>query len=222
MNVLTAANCRHHSQAASWPRWLLTLSLVVLLTGCATRQPRQMENVCDVFDHQPSWYDDAVAAQESWGTPVGILMAFVYQESAFRRGARPPRPYMFGFIPLPRQSSAYGYAQIQDPAWQDYTRATGRRFASRSDMSDALDFIGWYNDISHRRLGLARNDARNLYLAYHEGHSGYQSGAWRNNRTLLQSADRVAARAQAYQSQYHSCAERFRCRRWYQFGPFCN
>ena len=46
-------------------------------------------------------------------------------------------------------------------------------------MGDALDFIGWYNDTSHRRLGLSKGDAYSLYLAYYSGHGGYARGTWK-------------------------------------------
>ena len=41
-----------------------------------------------------------------------------------------------------RPSSAKGYAQAQDPVWNEYQAERGRLFRSRSDMEDALDFIG--------------------------------------------------------------------------------
>jgi hypothetical protein len=128
---------------------------------------------------------------------------------------------LLGFIPLPRSSSAYGYAQAQDPAWQEYTDAIGYRAARRSNIRDALDFIGWYNDVSHQRLGLPKTDAQRLYLAYHEGHGGYARGSWRNKPQLQTIARRVAQRADTYATQLAGCEDRFRCRRFYQIWPFC-
>jgi hypothetical protein len=195
----------------------------LLLAGCATAPPpRGQDNLCRIFAEQPRWYDHAQASEKRWGTPIGIQMAFVQQESSFQAKARPERQRILGIIPGKRPSSAYGYAQAQDPAWSDYQQATGRRFARRSDMGDALDFIGWYNDVSHRRLGLAKTDARNLYLAYHEGHGGYRRGTWRNKRDLQAIAARVEQRAATYQSQLASCESSYRCRRWYQVWPLCS
>jgi len=172
-----------------------------------------------VFRQYPQWYDDAHDAQQRWGTPISVLMSFVRRESSYREDARPKRPW-FLFIPLPRKSSAYGYAQIQDPAWHDYLRANGGWFKSRSDMGDALDFVGWYTDRVHDQLGIAKNDAEHLYIAYHEGIGGYRSGAWRHNRELLRAADGVAERAHAYHAQLKHCEHEFRCRHWYQL--FCS
>lgn len=196
----------------------LIMLCVLVLGGCTTAPPRHTENICRVFEQYPQWYDDAHDAQQRWGTPIGVLMAFVRRESGFRQHARPKRPW-FVFIPLPRKSSAYGYAQIQDPAWHDYEKATGGWFKSRSDMTDALDFIGWYTDMTHRQLGISKWDAEHLYIAYHEGVGGYRSGRWRHNRHLLRTASGVGYRARLYQSQLKRCQTRLRCRHWYQL--FC-
>lgn len=193
----------------------------LIVAGCATTPPRQQDNICQMFRQYPSWYDHTLASQKRWGTPISVQMAILQQESSFRAGARPERTRLLGFIPWRRPSSAKGYAQAQDPAWQDYLDATGQMFARRSSFADAVDFVGWYNSVSNRRLNLAKNDAYNLYLAYHEGHSGYQSGAWRNKSALQGIARKVERQAAQYQSQLQTCQEEFHCRRWYQIWPFC-
>jgi len=198
-----------------------TVLTMGLMSGCASAPPRQQDNICSIFSEYPRWYDHARASEKQWGTPIPIQMAVVQQESSFRARARPERRRILGIIPGRRPSSARGYAQAQDPAWEDYQKATGSRLARRSNMADALDFIGWYNDVSHRRLGLSKNDAYNLYLAYHEGHTGYQRGNWRSNRGLQSIARRVQERAAAYSHQLPACESKLRCRRWYQFWPFC-
>lgn len=200
----------------------VTLAVVVTLAGCAGK-PRvtETDDICDIFDEHPVWYDHARRSEHRWGTPIAVQIAVVNQESAFRHNVRPPRRHLFGFIPLPRRSSARGYAQAQDPAWSDYVRATGRRGARRTDMEDALDFIGWYNDVSHRRLGIDKSDAERLYLAYHEGHGGYQRASYRGKPQLIRTARSVGARAGTYAAQLPGCEQRYRCRRFYQFWPFC-
>jgi hypothetical protein len=204
--------------AAAVRRFGLALFSVGLLAlgGCATAPPRQSQNICEVFHQYPEWYDDAHAAQQRWGTPVNVLMAFVRRESGFREKARPDRPW-FLFIPLPRRSSAYGYAQAQDPVWRQYKKATGGLFKSRTEMDDSLDFIGWYTDLIHRQLGISKWDPKHLYLAYHEGIGGYRSGHWRRDRHLLQTADEVAYRAREYGAQLKQCEHSLRCRHWYHF-----
>ncbi|EIL97662.1 hypothetical protein UU5_04656 [Rhodanobacter sp. 115] len=177
---------------------------LLALGGCATAPPRDSQNICQVFAQYPSWYRDARATQKRWGTPVNVLMAFVRRESDFRAKARPARPW-FLFIPLPRRSSAYGYAQAQDPVWKEYRKENGHWFKSRKRMGSSLDFLGWYTDRIHRELGISKWDPKHLYLAYHEGIGGYRSGQWRHDRHLLQTADEVDHLAREYGAQLRRC-----------------
>jgi len=198
-------------------------AVTLLLVGCATTPPQRQDNLCEIFEHSPTWYDDAFHSERRWGVPISVQMAIVQRESSFRARARPERRRLLGFIPWRRPSSAAGYAQAQDPAWQDYLEMTGRSslLASRSDMSDALDFIGWYNYTSHQRLGIARDDAYRLYLAYHEGHGGYQRGSWRDKPKVQQTARQVADTAERYAAQLPACESELRCAAWWKFWPFC-
>lgn len=201
----------------------LSFSLIaaggIMLSGCATPPPptNTHDNICEIIQHDPHWYHAAKKAQDKWGTSVPILKAFVYQESRFIHNARPPREYAAGFIPLPRKSSAYGYAQAQDPAWGDYQKATGNRTGNRTNKYDALDFIGWYNSISHQRNGIALNDPYNLYLAYHEGHGGFSRKTYEQKPWLKDVAVKVRNQAKRYESQLRNCkVPSTRC-----FWPFC-
>jgi len=195
--------------------------LMALLASCASLPPGNQDDLCTLLSDEPAWYDHARRSERRWGTPIAIQMAFVRQESAFRARARPERRWWLGFIPLPRRSSAKGFAQAQGPAWSDYQAATGRRFARRGDMEDALDFIGWYNDVSYRRLGLAKTNAYDLYLAYHEGHGGYSRRSFSTKPELRAIASRVDQTSLRYQRQLDHCEDELRCSRWYQFWPFC-
>ena len=201
--------------------WLGLFLGLCLAAGCAVTPPKQQHNICSVFDQHPAWYDYAQKSAETWGTPAQIQMAFVRQESSYRENAKPPFEW-FLFIPLGRPSSATGFAQIQDPVWKEYTAERGSLFRSRGDMEDALDFIGWYNHKSHKQLGLSKWNARELYLAYHEGRSGYRRGSFKKKPKLLKVADKVARTADEYGVQLKQCKARFHCRHWYQFGPFCS
>lgn len=194
----------------------------VLLAACSVTPPRDQQNICRVFEQHPDWYDYAKGAEKRWGVPTHILMSFAHFESGFRSNARPPRDWFLWVVPLPRQSSAYGYAQAQDPAWKDYIKETNATwFSDRDNMKDALDFIGWYNRKSSEELGISLWDPKNLYLAYHEGRAGYRSGAWRRNPDLKNLADRVDRQAREYGAQLSRCEDRFKCDSWHQFWPFC-
>ena len=185
----------------------LLLGPLLLLCACATSPPADVDNVCAIFSEKDGWYDDARDAQEEWGVPVGVLMAFVHQESRFTAKAKPPRKKIFGFIPGARPSDAYGYSQALKSTWKDYERSAGRYGADRDDFGDAIDFVGWYNHQSWRRNGIARDDAYRLYLAYHEGQGGYARGTYNDKPWLKQVARKVDDRAARYERQLSSCRE---------------
>ena len=202
-------------------RGVLLAAAAALASGCATPAPKRQGDICAVFEQYPDWYDHARDSAATWGTPIHILMAFVRHESSFRSHAKPPVEWLW-LIPLGRPSSAKGYAQAQDPVWGEYQAERGRFFRSRSDMADALDFIGWYNYKTWRELGVERTDAHPLYLAYHEGRTGYRRGTWKKKPAVRRTAERVAKTARAYESQLARCESHFRCDAWYQIWPLCN
>ena len=199
----------------------LAAVFVALAAGCATTPPKRQSDICEVFEQYPDWYDHARASEKHWGTPIHVLMAFVRHESSYRSHAKPPFEW-FLFIPLGRPSSAKGYAQAQDPVWSEYQAERGSLFRSRSDMKDALDFIGWYNDKTWRALKIPRNDAYRLYLAYHEGRGGYRRGTWKKKPGVQRTARKVADTASRYKSQLERCESRFRCDSWFQVWPLCS
>jgi hypothetical protein len=139
-------------------------------------------------------------------------MAFIHQESRFVDDARPPRPYILGFIPWFRPSSAYGYAQAQDPVWDEYVRERGGKSASRDDMEYATDFIGWYAHQTYSRLKLSKRDISNQYLAYHEGAGGFSRKSHLKKPWLMSVAKKVESRAKRYDAQILSCAQKFECK----------
>ena len=108
-------------------------------------------------------------------------------------------------IPNGRISTAYGYGQVLDGTWDWYRDETGNRRADRDDFGDVADFIGWYMDVSNRRLGIDKNDAYNQYLAYHEGHTGFTRGSYKSKAWLTSVANEVQAMANRYEVQLRSC-----------------
>ncbi|MCZ4295757.1 hypothetical protein [Vibrio sinaloensis] len=186
-------------------KYSLLLS-VSLLGGCATSPPKEQSNLCEIFREKPSWYDDAVDMQKEWGTPIQVSMAIVKQESSFRHDARPPKDYLLGFIPWGRVSSAYGYAQAQDPAWEDFQKSTDHG-GSRTDFSDSLMFIGWYTSETQKQLGISKWDAYNQYLAYHEGRGGYKRKSYQSKPSLIRVARKVEQQAKDYGWQLKQCRQ---------------
>ncbi len=179
---------------------------IALAIACASGPPGDIDDLCAIFSEKRGWYPASRRAAERWGVAESIQLAFVHQESRFRAKARPPRRRLLGILPTTRLSSAYGYGQVKDGTWGDYRRATGRRFARRDRFEDVADFIGWYGDVAHRSAGIGKGDAYRLYLAYHEGPTGFRRGSHRAKPWLLDVARQVEARATRYAEQQASCA----------------
>lgn len=190
---------------------------LLLVTACTTSPPSNVDNLCDIFEEKRGWYDDAADAREEWGSPISVMMAIMHQESRFVAKARPPRKKIFGFIPGPRPSTAYGYSQAKKGTWKDYKRSAGRYGADRDDFADAADFIGWYNHQSNRRNGISKKDSYRLYLAYHEGHGGYSRGTYQSKQWLRKVARKVEQRAGNYRQQLLGCESALKKKGWF-FG----
>lgn len=191
----------------------LTLGTLLALTACTSTPPggyptssktgssfsevdqENFDNLCRIFERHPDWKVFSHHSYQNWGTPPWSLLAIVHQESRFRANARP----------ADTSSGAFGYAQATDAAWYDYQKHTGRWEAKRNNLKDALDFIGWYNHQSAERLNIQKNDPFKQYLAYHEGHTGYQNQSYLNEKWLPPVAKKVAVRARMYAQQYQQC-----------------
>ena len=167
--------------------------------------PRNLDNACSIVEQRPQYLRAFKATERRWGVPVNVQMAVIHQESRFKANAKTPMRYILGIIPRGRQSSAYGYAQALDGTWQEYKKSTGRVLARRSNIRDATDFMGWYMNNTKRRNGVPLSDAKNQYLAYHEGQSGYARGTYRKKAWLLSVANKVSRRASMYKTQLRRC-----------------
>lgn len=189
-------------------RIIVALALLLVVASCGggpNTPPRNLDNACSIIKERPNYLKAFRATERRWGVPMHVQMATIHQESRFRGNARTPHQYLLGVIPIGRQSSAYGYGQALDGTWEDYKRDTGRRRAKRDRIEDATDFMGWYMNISREKNGIPLYDARNQYLAYHDGHTGYARGTYRSKTWLLNVANKVEARAQMYQAQLATC-----------------
>lgn len=183
------------------------LLLILGLAACGGpgSPPKDLDNACSIVEQRPAYLRAMRNTQKKWGVPISVQMATIHQESKFDGDARTPHQYALGVIPMGRQSSAYGYAQALDGTWDEYVRSAGRRGAKRDNIRDATDFMGWYMNLTTQRNGISKTDARNQYLAYHEGHTGYARGSYRSKPWLMRVSDRVAARAAVYDRQLRAC-----------------
>lgn len=176
--------------------------LALALAGCATSgtPPSNTADACSILDEKRGWEDHVFDAARKWNVTPGTILAFMRQESGFRRDARP----------LDRSgnrlSSAYGYSQALDGTWAQYERTQGD--GKRKSFEDSSDFIGWYLDQVSKQANIAKTDARNLYLAYHEGPAGFRRGSFSGKAWLRETANRVASQSAIYDGQLRRCEGR--------------
>ena len=180
----------------------ILVSCGLLPSGTA---PRNLDNACSIVEQRPQYLRAFKATERRWGVPVNVQMAVIHQESRFKANAKTPMRYILGIIPRGRQSSAYGYAQALDGTWEEYKKSTGRFMVRRSNIRDATDFMGWYMNNTRLRNGIPLSNAKNQYLAYHEGQSGYARGSYRKKAWLLSVANKVSRRASMYKTQLRRC-----------------
>ena len=185
---------------------LIMIVSLFILTACATPPPKNPDNICEIFYENRSWYKSSKDMNETWGTPIHVPIAMMYQESSFKHDAAPPMQY-FWFIPIGRASDAYGYAQAKTMTWDDYQRETGNSWADRDDFADAIDFMGWFTHKTHKINGVSKWDAYNQYLNYHEGWGGYKKKSYNKKAWLIKVSKRVDKRSKKYAAQLKGCQD---------------
>jgi len=183
---------------------------LLLLTACgggggSGSAPRNLDDACSILDQRPGYLRAFWTAERKWGVPVHVQMATMYQESKFIADARTPLRYALGVVPIGRQSSAFGYSQALDGTWKEYVADQRVRRARRDNIRDATDFMGWYMAATTRSLGIPLSDARNQYLAYHDGRTGYRRGTYRAKPWLIRISGEIELRAAMYRSQLSRC-----------------
>lgn len=193
---------------------LLLFGLLLWLSACTVSPPTNQSDICDIFREKDDWYDDAASARDNWQSPIATMMAIMHQESRFKQRAKPPRSRILWIFPGPRASDAYGYSQAKEATWKWYIKSSGNYGADRDDFADAIDFIGWYNYTSTRRSNIKYNDSYHLYLAYHEGHGGFNRRTFNNKPWLKKVAKKVSARASRYAGQLAKCEESLKSPWW--------
>ena len=189
-------------------RTFCALIFAVLLASCSggpTSAPRDLDDACAILKERPEYYKAFRATERRWGVPIHVQMATIHQESKFVADARTPFKYVIGVIPMGRQSSAFGYSQALDATWDEYLAEAGRRRAKRDRIKDASDFMGWYMNLTRDRNGVSLHDARNQYLAYHEGHTGFSRQSYNSKAWLVGVAGKVDSRAKLYERQIAGC-----------------
>jgi len=188
---------------------LRAMVVVLLAASCGgggyNSPPRNLDDACALVRERPEYFRAFKRTERKWGVPVHVQMATIHQESKFDGDARTPFRYSLGVIPIGRQSSAFGYSQALDGTWEEYQDGHGGRRTRRVRIDDATDFMGWYMRQTRDSLGIPLTDARNQYLAYHEGRTGYARGSYNQKAWLVRVADKVDQRSRMYQAQLVRC-----------------
>ncbi len=179
-------------------------SALAACTSATPINPKGIEDACNILDTDSTWRAAFDNTYRKYGTPPHVVMAIIYQESRFVPDARPPKEKFLG-IPTIRPSSAYGYAQALDPTWEWYQNKSGNNNADRDNFADAVDFIGWYIQTNYDRTGVSKWNAKDQYLAYHEGSGGYLNKSYNKKPWLIAVSDKVDKRAALYYKQLTNC-----------------
>ena len=192
----------------------LIILLFFLLTGCSSI-PSNTSNSCLIFDERYLWYKHVKKAEQKWGTPIYIQLAFIKMESDFDWLAKPSRQKIFKVIPFKRPSSSFGYSQAVKGTWEQYKRETGNKLATRARFKDSVDFIGWYTNKSSAMLKISKDDAFKQYLAYHEGWGNFKY--YKKNKKVIGLAKKVEKQSNIYKKQLFKCRNSLNKKRYIIF-----
>ena len=183
---------------------LIFLFLFFFIFSCSSI-PKNTADGCSIFSERYLWYKHAKKAEQKWGTPIYIQLAFIKMESDFDWLARPERLKIFKVIPYRRPSSSFGYSQAVKGTWKQYKEETNNKLATRTRFKDSVDFIGWYTNKTEKILKISKKDAFRQYIAYHEGWGNYKK--YKEKPKVILLAKKVQQQSDKYKSQLNKCTK---------------
>ena len=183
---------------------LIFLFLFFFIFSCSSI-PKNTADGCSIFSERYLWYKHAKKAEQKWGTPIYIQLAFIKMESDFDWLARPERLKIFKIIPYRRPSSSFGYSQAVKGTWKQYKEETNNQLATRTRFKDSVDFIGWYTNKTEKILKISKKDAFRQYIAYHEGWDNYKN--YKKKQKVILLAKKVQQQSDKYKSQLNKCSK---------------
>ena len=184
---------------------ILFFICLLILSSCSSI-PKNTADGCSIFSERYLWYKHASKAEQKWGVPIYIQLAFIKMESDFDWLAKPQRQKIFKVIPYKRPSSSFGYSQAVKGTWRQYKKETRNTLATRTRFKDSVDFIGWYTDKTEQILKISKKDAYRQYLAYHEGWGNYKN--YKNKQKVIILAKKVEEQASKYKKQLKKCQKK--------------
>jgi len=183
---------------------LIFLFLFFFIFSCSSI-PKNTADGCSIFSERYLWYKHAKKAEQKWGTPIYIQLAFIKIESDFDWLARPERLKIFKIIPYRRPSSSFGYSQAVKGTWKQYKEETNNKLATRTRFKDSVDFIGWYTNKTEKLLKISKKDAFRQYIAYHEGWGNYKK--YKEKPKVILLAKKVQQQSNKYKRQLNKCSK---------------
>ena len=183
---------------------LIFLFLFFFIFSCSSI-PKNTADGCSIFSERYLWYKHAKKAEQKWGTPIYLQLAFIKMESDFDWLARPERLKIFKVIPYRRPSSSFGYSQAVKGTWKQYKEETNNKLATRTRFKDSVDFIGWYTNKTEKLLKISKKDAFRQYIAYHEGWGNYKK--YKEKPKVILLAKKVQQQSDKYKSQLNKCSK---------------
>ena len=183
---------------------LIFLFLFFFIFSCSSI-PKNTADGCSIFSERYLWYKHAKKAEQKWGTPIYLQLAFIKIESDFDWLARPERLKIFKIIPYRRPSSSFGYSQAVKGTWKQYKEETNNQLATRTRFKDSVDFIGWYTNKTEKLLKISKKDAFRQYIAYHEGWGNYKK--YKEKPKVILLAKKVQQQSDKYKSQLNKCSK---------------
>ena len=183
---------------------LIFLFLFFFIFSCSSI-PKNTADGCSIFSERYLWYKHAKKAEQKWGTPIYIQLAFIKMESDFDWLARPERLKIFKIIPYRRPSSSFGYSQAVKGTWKQYKEETNNQLATRTRFKDSVDFIGWYTNKTEKLLKISKKDAFRQYIAYHEGWGNYKK--YKEKPKVILLAKKVQQQSDKYKRQLNKCSK---------------
>ena len=183
---------------------LLYFVVFSLLASCNSI-PKNTENACSIFSEHYLWYKYVKSSSEKYGAPVHMILAFVNKESGFNRYARPERTKLFKIIPYKRPSSSLGYSQAVKKTWEQYKKETNSPLALRTRFHDAVFFVGWYINKTHKVNKIPLNDSYRQYLNYYLGWGNYAQKVYKTDKKAIIFAKSVQKQSNIYKHQLKEC-----------------
>jgi hypothetical protein len=178
--------------------------IFIFLASCSS-VPKYPSNACKVFGEKYFWYKHIKESSEKYGAPIHIILAFINQESAFNRWAKPKRRKLFKIIPYKRPSSSFGYSQAIKKTWELYKTETDNPLALRTRFKDSALFIGWYINKTNKINKIPVSDAYRQYLNYYLGWGNYSKQVYKVDKNSIIYAKSVEKKSKIYKNQLKEC-----------------